>query len=63
MTDRMTDPLRVRARADSRNNAAPWWAVIAVSCVVVLGLIALFNGDRATTGGSAPPSTTGQAPR
>jgi hypothetical protein len=63
MTNRLSDPLRVQVRANSRNKGAPWWAVVAVSCVVVLGLIALFNGDRTTTGGHIPASTTGQALR
>ena len=57
----MTEPLRIRP-IRARNDAAPWWAVIAVSIVVVLALISLFNGDRPGT--SVPPATTsGQAPR
>jgi hypothetical protein len=57
----MTEPLRVRPNTTARHDAAPWWAVIAVSIVVVLGVISLFNGGGAGT--SPPAATSGQAPR
>jgi hypothetical protein len=60
VTDPTFEPIRLHARKSPGHPAAPWWAIIAVFCVVVLGLIAFFEGNRTT---AAPASPAAQSTR